>query len=294
MTITAALVKELRERTQAGMMECKKALTESNGNIEKAIEAMRMAGQAKAVKKASRTTAEGMIVVLGSSNGKRAVLAEVNCETDFVAREDRFKQFAKAVGEKALQANLNDLEALQAAMEEPRLALVSQLGENISIRRLAVQEVQAGVIGTYAHGDANGVRIGSMVVLKSGTLNVAKDLAMQVAAMNPEFLRGSDISAERLAKEKEIIMARTMEEVLSEGKPKDLAEKIAAGKLKKFTAEISLLEQAFVRDPSKTVEKMLAETNCVVDNFVRFAVGEGIEKKEDNFVEEVMAQVRGG
>lgn len=291
--ISAALVKELRERTQAGMMECKKALTEANGDIDKAIEAMRMAGQAKAVKKASRTTAEGMIVVMSASDGKRAVLVEVNCETDFVAREERFKQFAKAVGEKALNSNVYTLEEIQAATEESRLQLVSQLGENVTVRRLAVETVEEGVIGTYAHGDANGVRIGSLVILKSGPIEVAKDLAMQVAAMNPEFLRSADVSGDRLAKEKEIIMARTLEEVLADGKPQDLVEKIAAGKLKKFTSEISLLEQAFVKDPSKTVEKMLAETHAVVERFVRFTVGEGVEKKEDNFVEEVMAQVRG-
>ena len=293
MAITAALVKELRDRTQAGMMECKKALEASNGDIEKAIEKMRKEGQAKAVKKAARATAEGIVVVLSSATAKQAVLVEVNCETDFVAREERFKQFAKMAGEKALAQKINTIEALQAATDEDRLNLVSQLGENVTVRRLAYQETPDGVIGVYAHGDANGVRIGSMVVLKNGSLELAKDLAMQVAAMNPEFIQAADVPLARLDKEKEIMTAQTLEQVREDGKPIEMVEKIVAGKLKKFATEVSLLGQAFVRDPAKTVEKLLAETTSIVENFVRFEVGEGVEKKEDNFVEEVMAQVRG-
>jgi len=293
MSIPAALVKELRERTQAGMMECKKALEAVGGDIEKAIEEMRKAGQAKAVKKASRATAEGIIIVQASANAKQAVLIEVNCETDFVAREERFKQFAKMTGEKALTQKIDTLDALQAATEEARLNLVTQLGENVTVRRLAYQETIDGVIGAYGHGDANGVRIGSMVILKQGSAELAKDLAMQVAAMNPEFVKASDVPAERLAKEKEIMTAQTLEQVRQDGKPMEMVDKIVAGKLKKFATEASLLGQSFVRDPAKTVEKLLTETNSIVENFVRFEVGEGIEKKEDNFVEEVMAQVRG-
>jgi elongation factor Ts len=293
MSISAALVKELRERTQAGMMECKKALEVAGGDIEKAIEDMRKAGQAKAVKKASRATAEGIIIVLVSDNAKQAVLVEVNCETDFVAREERFKQFAKMAGEKALQQKIQTLEALQTATEEMRLHLVGQLGENLSVRRLVYREITEGVIGAYAHGDANGVRIGTMVVMKKGSIELAKDLAMQVAAMSPEFLRSTDVPPERLAKEKEIMTAQALEQVQADGKPVEMVEKIVAGKLKKFSTESSLLGQAFVRDPAKTVEKLLAETASVVENFVRFEVGEGVQKKEDNFVEEVMAQVRG-
>ncbi len=289
MTITAALVKELRERTNAGMMECKKALVESGGDMEKAIDAMRKAGQAKAVKKASRAAAEGIIVVLCAPDGKRGAIVEVNCETDFVAREERFKKFAEAVGNKALAEGIQSCEELQEKTDTARLDLVSQLGENITVRRLAFYEVESGIVGAYGHGDANGVRIGTLVVLKKGSAELAKDLAMQVAAMNPEYLSIAQIPAERLQKEKEIFLAQTMEE----GKSAEIAEKMVAGKLKKFSAETTLLGQVFVKDNSKTIESLIKEQNAEVQTYIRFAVGEGIEKKEDNFVEEVMAQVRG-
>jgi elongation factor Ts len=289
MSVTAALVKELRERTNAGMMECKKALVEANGDIEKAIEAMRKSGQAKAVKKAGRTTSEGTIVVLRSSDAKRAVLIEVNCETDFVAREAKFQQFAHKAAELALQHNMNELEEVQTAVEEIRLELVSQLGENITVRRFVTEEVKEGVMGTYGHGDANGVRIGVMVALSKGEEVLARDLAMHIAAMNPEYLTAADVPSVRLEKEKEIFMDIGQQE----GKSGEMLEKIVAGKLKKFTTEISLLGQAFVKDPSKTIETLLKEANAQVKTFVRFEVGEGIEKKTDNFVEDVMAQVRG-
>jgi len=287
--ISAALVKELREKTDAPMMECKKALVESGGDIVKAIDAMRVAGQARAVKKASRVAAEGTIIARTSSDGKRAVLLEVNCETDFVAREERFQQFARDSANEALQKGIQSIEKLQTAVDEKRLSLVAQLGENITVRRLNFQETSQGAIGIYAHGDANGARIGSMVVLKQGTVELAKDLAMQVAAMNPEFLNSQDIPKARLEKEKEIFEAQTREE----GKPEAIFDKIVAGKLKKFETEVTLLGQVFVKDPSKTIEKLLKETGAIVESFVRFEVGEGIEKKEDNFVAEVMAQVRG-
>lgn len=292
-TITAALVKELRERTNAGMMECKKALVESNGDIEKAIEAMRVAGQAKAVKKASRATAEGTIFVQSSPDSKAGVLIEINCETDFVAREEKFKQFVKSVGAIAMEQKITSLEALQQATEQSRLELVSQLGENVMIRRFAYHNTSEpeGVIGTYAHGDANGIRIGALVVMKKGTVELAKDLAMQVAAMNPEFITGNDIPEARLQKEKEILLAQTREN--DKDKPEDMLEKIVGGKLKKFATEISLLGQSYVKEPKKTVEALLKETNAVVSQFVRFEVGEGVEKQEDNFVQEVMNQVRG-
>lgn len=288
MTITAALVKELRDLTNAGMMECKKALVESNGDIEKAIEAMRKAGQAKAVKKAGRIAAEGTIVVLCSSDAKQGVIVEVNCETDFVAREDKFKLLAKMVAERALQEKISSIETLQQVTDEARLALVSQLGENITVRRLVYVATEGGVVGSYAHGDANGVRIGAMVVLKKGTLELARDLAMQVAAMNPQYLAKSDIPEARFQKEKEILTEQTREE----GKPEAMFEKIVAGKLNKFADEVTLLGQSFVKDPAKKIENLLKEANAEVDTFIRFEVGEGIEKKEDNFVEEVMAQVR--
>ncbi|HQZ88030.1 MAG TPA: translation elongation factor Ts [Gammaproteobacteria bacterium] len=258
MTITAAQVKELRERTNAGMMDCKKALIASGGDIEKAIAAMQEAGQANAIKKAGRTASEGTIIVLASSDGKRGVLVEVNCETDFVAREEKFKQFAKTTGEKALAGGFTTCEALQKETDADRLTLVGQLGENVTVRRLAFHEVQSGVIGFYAHGDANGVRIGVLVVLTRGTFDLARDLAMQIAAMNPEYLAVTDVPD---------------------------ARKAAA-------SEITLLGQPFLKDPAKTVEVVLKEKDAAIASFVRFEVGEGIEKKEDNFVAEVMAQIR--
>lgn len=258
-TITAAQVKELRERTNAGMMECKKALVEAGGDIDKAIAAMQLAGQANAIKKAGRTASEGTIVVLGSADGKRGVLVEVNCETDFVAREDKFKHFAKTAGEKALQSGLNSTEALQKETDEARLTLVGQLGENVTVRRLAFCESQpSGAVGSYAHGDANGIRIGVLVVLKQGEQALARDLAMQIAAMNPEFLSINDVPDAR----------------------------------KSQASDITLMGQAFLKDSSKTVEAILKERGAVIESFVRFEVGEGIEKKEDNFVAEVMAQIR--
>jgi len=289
MTITAALVKELRDRTSAGMMECKRALSEAGGDIEKAIEAMRKAGQAKAVKKASRTAAEGTVVVLCADDNKRALVVEINCETDFVAREERFNQFAKETAIKALEHCIQEVEVLQQATDQARLNLVAQLGENITVRRLAFYEMPEGVIGSYGHGDANGVRIGALVVLKQGSADLARDLAMQVAAMNPEFLTALDIPEARLHKEREIFTVQTLEE----GKPEAMIGKIVEGKLKKFAMELTLLEQSFIKDPSKTVGTLLKESNAEVQAFVRFEVGEGIEKKEDNFVQEVMAQVHG-
>ena len=287
--ITATLVKELRERTNAGMMECKKALIETNGDIEQAIEVMRKAGQAKAVKKGSRIAAEGTIVVLSAADSKRAILLEVNCETDFVAREDKFQHFAKEAANIALNNGIKDIEALRLRTDSARLELVAQLGENITVRRLSYFDAQEAVIGAYAHGGANGVRIGSVVILKKGTTELARDLAMQVAGMNPEYIATSDVPEARLNKEKEIFMAQTLEE----GKEGPMVEKIVAGKLKKFATEITLLGQMFVKDPTKTIEALLKSANAEVQAFVRYEVGEGIEKKEDNFVQEVMAQVRG-
>lgn len=289
MIISAALVKELRERTNAGMMECKKALTEANGDIELAIENMRKAGQAKAVKRASKIAAEGTISVVSDEQGKHALLLEVNSETDFVAREARFQKFAEEAAIVALKEKIQDIESLQQKMDATRLELVSTLGENVSLRRLCLKETKDGVIGAYAHGDANGVRIGSLVVLKKGTAALARDLAMQVAAMNPEYLKKEDVPQSRMDKEKEVFIDQTREE----GKPENMIEKIVEGKLKKFSNDISLLGQTYVKDPSKTVEALLKQENAEVDSFVRFEVGEGIEKKQDNFAAEVMAQVKG-
>ncbi len=288
-TITAAQVKELRDRTNVGPMECKKALIESNGDIEKAVEALRMAGQAKAVKKAGRVAAEGTIVVLLANDAKRAVILEVNSETDFVAREERFKAFAKQTADKALNSNLKKVEDLQQATENDRLNLVSSIGENITVRRLHAMESKEGVVGAYGHGDANGIRIGTLVHLKNGNSDLARDLAMHIAAMNPEYISEKDIPAERMQKELEIFTEQTREE----GKPENMLEKIVQGKLKKFASEISLLGQAFVKDPSKKVEALLKDNGATVVEFIRFEVGEGIEKKQENFAAEVMAQVKG-
>ena len=288
-TITAALVKELRERTGAGMMECKNALVGSNGDLEQAIEAMRKSGQAKAVKKGSRTAAEGTMVVLSTEDAKHAVLVEINCETDFVAREETFKQFAESVARIALDEGIQSCEALQNRTDEARLALVGQLGENITVRRFVAHQVDTGVIGAYGHGDANGVRIGVLVVLNAGTLTLAKDLAMHVAAMNPEYLIAADVPADRLEKEKSIFLAQ----ILEEGKSPDIAEKMLVGKIKKFLTDVTLEGQAFVKDPAQSIGSLLKAQSASINTFVRFAVGEGIEKKEDNFAEEVLAQVRG-
>ncbi len=212
MNISAALVKELRERTNAGMMECKKALVESEGDIEQAIEVMRKSGLAKAVKKAGRIAAEGTIAVSASNDGKKAIILEVNSETDFVAREERFREFAKKAASFALEHGISSIEALQnhSEIEEARLALITALGENIALRRLTVLESHAGGnLGVYGHGDAHTVRIGTVVLLKKGSQELARDLAMHVAAMNPEYLSSEEVPNERLEKEKEIFIAQT-------------------------------------------------------------------------------------
>lgn len=293
MAITATLVKELRELTNAGMMECKKALVETKGDLQKAVELIRKSGQVRAIKKATRVAGEGVIIALSGKEGKSAILVEVNCETDFVAREEKFKQFCQETAQYGLDHHIKTAEALQAATDRARLDLVAQLGENVTVRRVFYQEMTGGMVGTYVHGDANGIRIGAMVALKKGSVALARDLAMQVAAMNPEYLTMRDIPEVRLNKEKEIYTLQTLEELKEAGKSLDKADMIIAGKLKKFAMEITLLGQSFVKDPDKTVEKLLKETDAEVESFIRFEVGEGIEKKEANFVEEVMAQVRG-
>ncbi len=280
--ISAALVKELRERTGAGMMECKKALVEAQGDMDHAIENMRKAGQAKAVKKAGRVSAEGTIIVL--EQGNRAILLETNCETDFVAREPRFQAFAKQAATQILS------QGSESELEAQRLELISQLGENIVLRRHVRMDAAADeYIGAYAHGDANGVRIGTLVLLKGGSTDIAKDIAMHVAAMAPQYISADQIPAERLAQEKEIFICQTREE----GKPEAMIEKIVAGKVNKFSAEVSLLAQSFIKNPEQTIAAWLKATGGQVQQFVRFEVGEGIEKKQDNFAEEVMTQVRG-
>ena len=289
MEITAGMVKDLRERSGAGRMECKKALVETSGDIELAIEHLRKSGAAKAAKKAGRIAAEGAIVA--AANAGSAVLVEVNSETDFVANDDNFTRFAKAVAAAALAAGSNDIEVLGravidtgATLEEMRTALVGKVGEKIDVRRAAVLAADGGIVESYLHGK----RIGVLVAMQGGSAELARDIAMHIAASNPVCLSEAEMPADVLTKEREIHLAQA---ALS-GKPADIVEKMVVGRLKKFIGETTLLGQPFVKDPDKTVAKLLAERGATVTCFVRFEVGEGIEKKEANFAEEVMAQAR--
>ncbi|NVC93710.1 translation elongation factor Ts [Vibrio parahaemolyticus] len=279
-TVTAALVKELRERTGAGMMECKKALVEANADIELAIENMRKSGAAKAAKKAGNVAAEGAIIIK-EENGV-AVLLEVNCQTDFVAKDGNFTAFADEVAAAAL-ASKATVEELQAQFEETRVALVAKIGENINIRR--VQYVEGTAIASYRHGEKIGV-----VVAGEGDAETLKHVAMHVAASKPEYVNPEDVPADVVAKEKEV----QVEIAMNEGKPAEIAEKMVVGRMKKFTGEISLTGQAFIMEPKKTVGEMLKEKGASVATFVRLEVGEGIEKAaEMSFAEEVAAAQKG-
>jgi elongation factor Ts len=293
MEITAALVKELRERTGSGMMECKKALVEANGDIDAAADAMRKAGLAKADKKASRIAAEGLVVIQPSPDGKQAAMVEVNSETDFVSKGDDFKGFATAVAQQVLAGKPKDLESLlemplkagdPASVNTARQSLVAKIGENINVRRFVRYETQ-GALGIYLHP---GSRIGVLVELQGGDAALAKDIAMHVAANKPVCVASADVPAELVAKEREIFTAQAAES----GKPAAIIEKMVEGRIKKFLAEVALLGQPFVKNPDITVEKLLQERSAKVIRFQRFEVGEGIEKKTENFAAEVMAQVR--
>ncbi len=285
MAVTAALVKELRERTGAGMLDCKKALVETDGDIELAIENMRKSGQAKAAKKAGRIAAEG--VILTKVDGGRATMMEINCETDFVARDEGFLAFGNKVVELAASQNINDMDALNAAdldgatVQETRDTLVAKIGENISPRR--VVNVDGDNLGAYVHGG----RIGVIAVLTGGDAELAKDVAMHVAAASPQFVKPEDVPADVVEKEKAIQIDIAMQS----GKPADIAEKMVTGRMKKFTGEISLTGQPFVKDPSQTVGQLLKANDADVVNFIRFEVGEGIEKKSEDFAAEVAAQM---
>lgn len=291
MNITAAMVKELRQRTDAPMMECKKFLVATEGDIELAILEMRKSGQAKADKKADRVAAEGVVIFCMSDDGKRAVLAEINSETDFVARDSNFTEFASSVAQTALDSGLTDIAALgqeklvggDLSIEETRQTLVSKLGENIQLRRVELVESDEA-IGGYLHG----TRIGVLVSMKQGSQALAKDLAMQVAAARPLVVRPEQVPAEEIARERDIFMAQARES----GKPEAIIEKMVEGRIQKFLAEKSLLGQDFVKNPNQKISQLLKENNADVVSFVCFEVGEGIEKKVDNFVEEVMAQAR--
>lgn len=285
MAVTAALVKELRERTAAGMLDCKNALVEANGDIELAIENMRKSGQAKAAKKAGRIAADG--VILTHVEAGVATMMEVNCETDFVARDEGFLAFGNKLLAIAAASQINDIETLNAAevdgskVQAVRDALVTKIGENISPRR--VINVSGENLGAYVHGG----RIGVIAILTGGDEELAKDVAMHVAAACPQFVKPEEVPAEVVAKEKEI----QIDIAIQSGKPADIAEKMVSGRMKKFTGEISLTGQPFVKDPSQTVGELLASKGADVVNFIRFEVGEGIEKKTEDFAAEVAAQL---
>ena len=294
MNITAESVKQLRERTGAGMMECKKALVETKGDLDAAAELMRKQGLAKADKKASRVAAEGVIVIEKSPDARAAAMLEVNCETDFVAREQDFRAFAASVAARTLAANPASLEALLAlklesgeTVEERRRALVAKIGENISVRRFVVV-TSPGNLGAYVHG----TRIGALVGVKGGDATLAHDLAMHVAASNPRYLSQAQVPADVVAKEREILT----EHAQSEGKPPEIVARMVEGRLRKSLGEITLLGQPFVKDPDVTIEKLLKGATpgaAEVAAFERFEVGAGIEKRQEDFVAEVMAQVKG-
>ncbi|KTD41238.1 translation elongation factor Ts [Legionella parisiensis] len=291
MSISASLVMQLRERTGAGMMECKKFLIATNGDIEAAIIEMRKAGQAKADKKADRVAAEGVIIIARSIDGHSAVMLEINSETDFVARDENFTNFANKAAEAALNSSATTIDALSAitlssgsTVEQARQELVAKIGENIKLRRLERMHCDTGVIGCYLHGS----RIGVMVALKTGDEELAKDIAMHIAASKPIVVSKDQVSAEAIENEREIFTAQAKES----GKPQEIIDKMIEGRINKFIDEVSLLGQPFVKNPDIKVGQLLKEKNTEVLSFIRYEVGEGIEKKEDNFVEEVMAQVR--
>jgi elongation factor Ts len=287
MNITADTVKQLRERTGAGMMECKKALVETQGDLDAAAELMRKSGLAKADKKAARVAAEGTITVHRS--GASAAMIEVNCETDFVARSEEFQGFARDVAKAALEHAAPSVDALVqldvggATLEERRRALIAKIGENIAVRRF-VRVSAPGALGDYLHG----TRIGSLVALEGGNEALARDLAMHVAAINPAYVDAGAVPAGVLDKEREILTEQTK----GEKKPPEIIAKMVEGRLRKYLAEITLLGQPFVKDPEITVEKLLKKSGARVIEFVRYEVGAGIEKKQDDFVGEVMAQVK--
>jgi elongation factor Ts len=283
MAISASLVKELRERTGLGMMECKKALVEADGNIDTAIDNLRKESGLKAAKKADRTAAEGVVAAKVADDASYGVLVEVNCETDFVARDDNFLAFVNAVLDKAFAEKQIDVTELTAGeLNSTREALVQKIGENIGVRRAALAE--ADVVGAYTHSNN---RIAVLVELKGGNADLARDIAMHVAAVNPQVVRGEDMPEDVVEKEKEIIRAQPD----MEGKPAEIVEKMMVGRIKKFLKENSLLEQPFVKNPEQTVGQLAKENGAEVISFLRYEVGEGIEKKADDFAAEVAAQV---
>ena len=289
MSISAETVKTLRERTGAGMMECKKALVETGGDLDAAAEIMRKAGLAKADKKAGRIAAEGTIATAMAADGRKAVLVEVNCETDFVARQPEFQAFASDVAKAALAANVTAPDALAGlelsaggTTDETRRSLIAKIGEKIDVRRAGTLEAPDR-IGAYVHG----TRIGVLAGLQGGDEALARDIAMHVAAVNPQYVSPANVPADVVAKEREILAAQAA----AEGKPAAIVEKMVEGRLRKYLAEICLTGQPFVKDPDTTVGALLAKSQAEVSGFLRYEVGEGIEKRQENFAAEVMAQV---
>ncbi|MBU5317141.1 translation elongation factor Ts [Clostridium bornimense] len=305
MAISASMVKELRESTGAGMMDCKKALTQANGDLEKAVEILREKGLAAAAKKAGRIAAEGAVVAFVNEDSKIASLVEVNCETDFVAANEEFLGFANKVAEIAAKSNATTVEELSAekcdgesTIDEVRTALVAKLGENMTVRRFVRFSVENGAIQSYIHAAG---KIGVLVQLgcennSPALLEVAKDVAMHIAAVNPLFLDSSAVDAETLEKEREIYRVQAQ----NEGKPANIVEKMVEGRVKKYLKEVCLVEQVFVKNPDFTITKYLAEKSkevgatITIEKFARFERGEGIEKKEENFAEEVQRQMNAG
>jgi len=292
MAITAAMVKDLRERTGAGMMECKKALVECDGDIDAAIEHMRKTGLAKADKKAGRTAAEGLIAIKASDDNKKVAIVEVNCETDFVAKGDDFQNFCNEVAQLALDNAPADLDALLATpmaagdtIADTLKAMIAKIGENMGVRRFKLMSSDSGQIASYSHGS----RIGVVVSMEGGDLDLGRDIAMHIAASRPSAVSEAEVDPALIEKEKEIFTAQALES----GKPAEIVEKMIGGRINKFLKEITLLGQPFVKDPDTTVEKLLKGAGATVVAFERFEVGEGIEKKKENFADEVMAQVKG-
>jgi elongation factor Ts len=285
--MSAALVKELRERTGLGLLECKKALAAAGGDVDQAIEELRKSSGMKAAKKAGRTAADGVVATRLADDGSYGVLVEVNSETDFVARDENFLGFVGKVVDAAFEARQTDVAAVMAGeLETAREALVQKIGENIGVRRIVLLEADSGVVGAYVHGNQ---RIAVVVALKGGDQDLAKDVAMHVAAVNPQVVSPADMPEEVVAKEKEIYTAQAQES----GKPPEIIEKMIGGRVKKFLAENSLVEQAFVKDPDVSVGKLVSGAGAEVVSFVRFEVGEGIEVDEVDFAAEVAAQLKG-
>ena len=285
--MSIVLIKELRERTGLGMLECKNALASADGDVEKAIEELRKSSGMKAAKKAGRTAADGVVATRIAEDGSYGIVAEINSETDFVARDENFLGFVKKVVDAAFEGRQTDVEALMAGeLEAAREALVQKIGENISVRRIRLITADAGVVGAYVHGNN---RIAVLVELKNGDQDLAKDVAMHVAAVNPQVVSPDDMPAEVIEKEREIYTVQAQDS----GKPAEIVEKMIGGRIKKFLAENSLVDQAFVKDPDITVGKLVAAAGAEVLSFARFEVGEGIAREEVDFAAEVAAQLKG-